>query len=265
MKQLLDIVDFNYCCNDTVIFKNLNLSIKKGTINSIIGANSVGKTTLIKILAGIIKSNYYFEFESKMYKCNYDKNYISSINYFIYSNSLRYSKFTVQNSVSKWKGKSIVDLKYLKNIILEFDLENIINKKIRDLNNIDFFRYVCFTLMLKKPKLLLLDGIFENYTYSEYCCCINFIKKICKNFGVTIIYTTCHLDKTLLSYNVSFLNGKTIELSQTPEEIVTHDSVLAREGIIISEMIDLSLKLKFYDLIDSIIMKPDEMVRKIWN
>jgi iron complex transport system ATP-binding protein len=41
---------------DSRIFDNIDISIEAGTINVILGLNGCGKTTLIKLLAGLMKS-----------------------------------------------------------------------------------------------------------------------------------------------------------------------------------------------------------------
>ena len=262
MKHLLNIADFDYYCNDYQVFKNLNLSITKGTINSIIGPNNCGKTTLIKILSGINKLDYKFEFDSKNFTSNYDDEYISDINFFIFSNKLRYSNSKVENSILKWKRTEFVDHKFIEKLLVDFDIDYFLGKRIKKLSNLDFFKYVLFTLMTKQPKLILIDGIFENYSFFEYTECNKIMKKICKKYDVTIIYTALSIDKTILSDKVIFINKGTVELCGSPFEVLEHDNILSRSGVIIPEMIDLSLKLKFYELTDGIIMNPEEMVSK---
>lgn len=46
-------ITFSYGKNQKDILDNLNLTVYKGSIHSIIGANASGKTTLIKVIAGI--------------------------------------------------------------------------------------------------------------------------------------------------------------------------------------------------------------------
>jgi len=50
---MLKIVDLNYSAGKKKILKNLNLTLEKGTIHSILGANGTGKTTLGYVLMGL--------------------------------------------------------------------------------------------------------------------------------------------------------------------------------------------------------------------
>ena len=47
-------MDFSY--EDNFIFENLSFYLEKNTINFVIGSNNCGKTTLIKLLSGVLPS-----------------------------------------------------------------------------------------------------------------------------------------------------------------------------------------------------------------
>lgn len=265
MEQLLNVYNFNFYYGKHKVFDNLNFSISKGTINAIIGQNKCGKTTLIKILSGIIKTKMNFKFVDDSFEFTNDKKYISKINYFVFSNVLRFSRKTVNQNIYRWKENFKSDDKYFKTMLKEFDIENILDKKICNLSNIEFFKYVLLILMTKKPELLLLDDIFDGFSFYEYTNCINFMKKKCSMYNVTVLYTTNNLDKIFFCDNVIFLHDGISKLCGKPSDIFEHDNLLSRNGIYIPDMIDLSLKLKFYGLIDSVIMTPKEMVNKLWK
>jgi ABC-type bacteriocin/lantibiotic exporter with double-glycine peptidase domain len=58
-KKLLKIEDlsFQYTKSKKFILKNLNAHIKKGSLNGIYGKSGHGKTTLLNIISGLLKSN----------------------------------------------------------------------------------------------------------------------------------------------------------------------------------------------------------------
>ena len=74
MEQLLNVYNFNFYYGKHKVFDNLNFSISKGTINAIIGQNKCGKTTLIKILSGIIKTKMNFKFVDDSFEFTMIKN-----------------------------------------------------------------------------------------------------------------------------------------------------------------------------------------------
>ena len=73
------------------------------------------------------------------------------------------------------------------------------------------------------------------------------------------------LENILFSSYTIFINNGYVQLDGTPSKILEHDNVLAREGIYIPIMMDLSLKLKFYNLVDDVIMDTGRMVDELWK
>lgn len=56
MANILEIKKLNYNYGKTTIFKDFNLSVKENSYVSIAGNNTSGKTTLIKLISGILPS-----------------------------------------------------------------------------------------------------------------------------------------------------------------------------------------------------------------
>ena len=54
---MIKIENLNFSYRNKKIFENLNLNVEKGKIVSIIGPNGCGKSTLVKILVGLISYN----------------------------------------------------------------------------------------------------------------------------------------------------------------------------------------------------------------
>ena len=50
-------LSFKYSKGLPTVIDNLNFEIKEGTITVLLGLNGCGKTTLIKLLAGLLDSN----------------------------------------------------------------------------------------------------------------------------------------------------------------------------------------------------------------
>ena len=55
--NVIEITDLSFSYNKKIIFQNLNLTIKKGSIFGLLGKNGVGKSTLRNILMGYLKPN----------------------------------------------------------------------------------------------------------------------------------------------------------------------------------------------------------------
>lgn len=52
---MIDIKDFSFAYKTTHVFDNINLQFQKGAIYGLLGENGVGKTTLLKVISGLLR------------------------------------------------------------------------------------------------------------------------------------------------------------------------------------------------------------------
>ena len=56
MTDILIVKDLGMKFEDKVVFEDLNFTLSKGSMTALLGANGTGKTTLIRILMGMLQS-----------------------------------------------------------------------------------------------------------------------------------------------------------------------------------------------------------------
>ena len=152
------------------------------------------------------------------------------------------------------------------NYLLEFfDVSSFKQKRMRELSNIDRVKVYVISSLINSPKIIFLDDIFDCLTYSEASIISVFLKKYLDLYSLSVLFTTNKLENILFSSYTIFINNGYVQLDGTPSKILEHDNVLAREGINIPIMMDLSLKLKFYNLVDDVIMDTGRMVDELWK
>ena len=83
--------------------------------------------------------------------------------------------------------------------------------------------------------------------------------------GLTILNITSKLDTIYNSHIVYVLSNFQIELKGTVLEIFEKDSYLRKIGLNIPFIIDLSLKLKVYNLIDQIYFDRKSLEDNLWK
>ena len=96
----------------------------------------------------------------------------------------------------------------------------------------------------------------------------NFMLKKLKELnedGLTILNITSKLDTIYNSHIVYVLSNFQIELKGTVLEIFEKDSYLRKIGLNIPFIIDLSLKLKVYNLIDQIYFDRKSLEDNLWK
>ena len=259
----IDDLNFNYFGKEKM-FDNISLSIKNNSLNALLGPDNCGKTTLIEILSGKI-------FLPGVIKCN--NHVINKKNIETYRNNVsivylsekRKLKFNKFGLLLKYQlRRHSYSLKQVNEKMLYFnelfDIKNLLNKDIYKMSEMDRVKALIISSIIFEPKVLFIDDLNEDYGFI-----FELLNKIISEFNISIIFTTRNLDICKHCNNIYFLNCGKIVLSGDYNHICSHDNLLSRNGIIISPMLDLSLKLKDYNLLDTVIMDPVRLVDKLWN
>lgn len=176
-KEIIEsIKDFNYCIN-------------QGEIIGIIGEDNSGKSTIVNLLSGEDSPT---RGEILIDGINDIENLrkSSSIIRDVYSFKLMENESVYNNLVllgKKFKmspldvEKRIVDLKEL------FELDFIINKKIKDISSLDRAKINVAVAMLKKPLILYFDSSISNIDIVEKNIVLKLLKRLNKEFKTTVV------------------------------------------------------------------------------
>lgn len=255
---------------DTDLFSNLTFSFKEGTINAILMPGNSGKTTLIKTLTGIIYSDEgsIIIDSTEVRKDNLSEFIvkISTIlddisNQFICNKVIEELKFPLENL--GYKDKKIDDL--VEEIADLVDIKLILGKDNSRLTYIEKVKVLIGASIIHNPKILFIDDIFKLLNQKEKVEVRKIINKINKKFNTTIVLTSSDLEDVIDLKNIIVIKDKKIFLEGSFDKIVEKDNELVKMGISIPLMVDLSMKLKFYNLVDKIYYDPDKVVDTLWN
>lgn len=248
------------------ILNNINISFEENTINYISGSNKCGKTTLIKILSGIvdIKDSVYYDqkdiYNLSSYELStlFSKVLLQDIDYFTFSNidqELLYKldKLNIDKNTRKKRYNEVVKL---------FDLDEYLYTNINDLSSIEKLKLSLAKALLSKPEILFLDDIFSSIDFNS---AKEILLKLKSIDNLTIIMSSNNLDLSTESSKLIILNKGEVVLDGDTLDVLKEDSLLNKVGLDLPFMIDLSIKLKYYDLLDDIEFDMDRMVDKLWK
>lgn len=154
---MLNIEGLNFSYNERNILKNINISVKNGEIISIIGPSGAGKTTFLKILAGIIK-DYTGQIKINDEKINPKKNIIGLIpqDYGLLPWKTVYENIKISLKIKREKNDDLIHK--ISNLI---GIEEILDKYPKKLSGGQKQRVAIARSFVLKPQLLLMDEPFS--------------------------------------------------------------------------------------------------------
>ena len=250
------IIEIDNLIND--IFNNLSMKIDNNKIYSISGSNNSGKTTLIRTLStnnnDYIKVCNYKVKEFKLDEYNKIVQTVIPLEFLQVENTLE-DEFIYYNNDEEL-------INFLKKGL---SLNRIIDKNYNNLSNQDKIIYQIAVSLVKKPLILLLDNIGLYFTNKELIDLYDFFKEFINTYGLTILSTTINLEESLLSDYLYIINNGNVALEGLPLEVIKKDNIINKLGLSIPFMVDLSVKLCDYELIDEIILDKERMVEKLWK
>lgn len=261
MNKIISIKNLSYGS----ILDSINLDIYENTINYISGSNNCGKNTFIKTLCGDIDIKNSIFYENKdiatMSSCE-----VSMLVGKVITLNTKLNMSTVSQELLYKLDKLNLEKKEHKNrynnIISRFKLKSILSQNPNELSIYNKLKLLISLELIKKPKILFISGVFTYIKKKNMEDLFEILKSI---ENLTIIISNTDLNLCLYSdYLHLFHRGKLI-LSGKTIEVLKKDSIINKLGLDLPFMVDLSIKLKYYDLVDDIELDMNRMVNKLWK
>lgn len=260
-------LNFNYGKN--IVFKNLNLIIKEGSFTTILGKNGSGKSTLVKILLGLQK----FDGNILIFGTPLNKETIKDIR--------KQIGVVFENPDEYMFAETVMDE-------LAIPLENMglpsdeIRKKVLDVaSEIGLDKYLeenpitlswekrqliaLGSALISEPNILILDSAFEPLDDNLKNKFFQIIKKINKKRKITVINVTNDSEEALLADNIIVIGSGRAILCGTKEEVFKEEKIIEENGLTFPFVVNLSMKLKFYGLVDKIYFNEKKLVDDLWK
>ena len=234
-------------------FKDFNMCINKNSYLTILGGYRSGKTTLTKLICKIIDSeNIKIDSKYKIIGVFSPKNtpFLSKKVY----DELLLSSITLENK------KSIID-----DVIDIFKLNFMLDKKINKLTNSEKQILIIACAVLMKPDVLVIDNSLSNIDYFYKKDILKALKKINKKYKITIINFTNDSEDTIYGTDIAIINNGKLVLNNKKNEILKDENNFIKNDFKIPFIVDLSTKLKYYNLIKKVVLKKEELVEEIWG
>lgn len=238
---------------DDYLFENLNILVPKDNFITISGPNNCGKTTLLRILNREIITenkivienrginNYKIEEYSKLVQC------VIPLEDIFEEETVEEELLSINNKIDK--------------IVKDLKLTKLLTKNTNNLSDKEKVLIQLTKAVLRKPSILLIDDLSLYFDNKEKKDIFKFLRKQ----KLTIVYTTLSLEDTLYSDYLYIIGNKKVALEGNPLYILQKDNIINKLGLKLPFMVDLSVKLTDYELIDKQILDPKEMVDELWK
>lgn len=248
--QVVQIKNLNFNYGENVIFNNFNLNISEGKFVTILGKNGSGKTTLAKILGGFYKKNIliYGENDYKNIKVVFD--------------DLDFDGIVMNILINSLKG---LDKKEISDRVIEvsklFGFDKLLNKDYDTLCLKDKKIVNLGIGILSKPKVLVLDNILEGLDKKNK----NIILKKLKKLKITMINLSNDVNDALISDEVVIIGGGKVLLKGSKKRVLEDENFFETYDMELPFTVNLSNKLKFYELIDRVYFDDKKLVDDLWK
>ena len=251
------------------IFDDISLNISRGSFVSISGSNNCGKTTLIKILSGLIKTENVVKFNGKFINDINKTELFSSEGIVILNEHFDFMFDKVKDELMYNINNAFVDddakMSKYKEIIKLFGLGKYENSNPNELNRNKKVLLLLAMAVVHNPQILYLDNLDCMMSKDEKKYIMNILNFLNKERKMTIVLTTLDLNNTLNTDYLYVLGNGGIVLEGKPDRILKNDNVLNKLGLSLPFMLDLSIKLSDYDLIKKVVFDQEEMIDLLWK
>ena len=234
---LLKLENISFSYNEKrKILKNINLSVEKGEMISIVGSNGAGKSTLSKVIAGFERQD-----EGKIYYKNLDISNESiakraeKIGFVLQNPNAMISKVTVFEEVAlglKTRGVSEDEIEKRVLEILEIcKLKSFRKWPIKALSYGQKKRVTIASVLVLEPEIIIVDEPTAGQDLFHYREIMEFLKRL-NEYGITILFIT-HDMHLMLEYTDKayvFNDGQIIK-SGNPAQILADKKVLEQANL----------------------------------
>lgn len=269
MVNIIELKNVNFKYKQKTIFDNLNIEIKEGDFITITGESGCGKTTLFKILLGLIKSEGTIKINSLKLDDSNIKKIRGNIGAVFENNSNSLIEETVMDNfiitLRNFKIKEHDIRSRIDDISKKLHIDSILEYSINSLSGGEKQLVSLAIALSQKPKILLLDEAFTMIDNVQKDQIFKILKKINKDEKMTIINFSSDIEQSLYSKQLCLLNKGNIVLNEKIGESFNNEKVFKECNLELPFMASLCLKLKYYNLIDKVIFDMDKLVNELWK
>lgn len=268
MDNIIILKDVSFSYNDKKIFDNFSLNIRRGSYTSIIGPNGSGKSTLMKLIVGLYKANGEIKIDDTLMSEDTYKDIRSRIGIVFENPDNQFVAETVMDEIAFALENLNFDKKEIRTRVKEIgkllDIESIMEKEPHSLSGGQKELVALASALVLKPKILILDEALDMVDNNRRQDVLNVLTNL-NNLGMTIINITHNSEELLYGTDIIVMNNGMVKDHGNTKDILRKEKLFKNNGLELPFVVDLSYKLKYYGLVDDIVLDMDELVNLLWK
>lgn len=239
LKPIIEVKDLHFSYPKYKVLHGLDFELHKGEVVSLLGQNGCGKSTLIRLILGLLKKNQgdilLHQKDIKSYKQN---EIASSIAYIPQYHSVPFNysvlDMVVMGRVFKlglFASPGKEDIKIAKEALEKIGIADLQNKPFGQLSGGQKQMVLLARALSQEAKTFIMDEPVSGLDYGNQIRLLEMINSLSKE-GYTFLKTTHYPDHAMMvsSRVVSMKDGK-ILASGTPKEVITPEMITELYGI----------------------------------
>lgn len=213
-RNALEFKNISFSYDTKEVLKNISFCIKEGSFFVLLGLNGAGKSTIFSLSTRLLKLQngeiYINDFSIKNYS-----NALKDIGIVFQEPTLDLDLTVRQNLYyyGSLKGLDFKEtIKSIEDEIKKLELENVLDKTVRNLNGGHKRRVEIVRALINKPKLLLLDEATVGLDLKSRFDILSYVKNLVKTKNISVLWITHLFDEVNENDDISIIkNGEIIE------------------------------------------------------
>lgn len=201
-KNIIQVSDVSFGFGHNNVLDNISFTIKKGSYVGIIGPNGGGKTTLLKLLLGLIKPQHgtikIFGVDIDSFKNKFEIGYVpqraSQENYNFPATVYEIVASGITPTKKILQPFTQEDIKAINKAMEIAQVTKLKDKLISNLSGGERQRVYVSRALVANPKILLLDEPFVGVDIASQADFYHFLKELNEKHGLTILFVSHDVD-----------------------------------------------------------------------